>query len=48
MNVLNRKYNTFELEIRMVENGCHGRPLTTVMISEKCQKRNMEIFYEGL
>ena len=48
MNVLNRKDNPFELEICMVANGCHRRPLTRTMISEKCLKRNMEIFYEGL
>lgn len=49
MNVKNRKKNNpFELEICMVANGCHRRPLTTTMLSGKFQKRNMEIFYERL
>lgn len=49
MIVLNRKKNNpFELEICKVANGCHRRPLTTTIISGKCQKRNMEIFYQGL
>lgn len=46
MTVLNRKDNPFGLEICIVANGCQGRPLTTTMSSEKCQKGNMEIFYE--